>query len=150
MARDKVKARERSKRYYHRQKLKEKTPEEVQKKKAAAAERNRRYCERNADRVKKLRAAATRRYYAANREECLSRTHRRRAALEAGEVTGAQWLEIIRRHNGLCAYCKTNKGTEMDHVIPLSKGGQHTPENVVPSCRSCNAKKSNKLLDTTP
>ena len=30
---------------------------------------------------------------------------------------------------------------EMDHITPLSKGGDHTASNIVPCCRSCNAKK---------
>lgn len=34
----------------------------------------------------------------------------------------------------------------MDHVIPLSRGGDHSIDNIVPSCFSCNASKGNKLL----
>jgi 5-methylcytosine-specific restriction endonuclease McrA len=37
----------------------------------------------------------------------------------------------------------------MDHVVPLSKGGPHTKENVVPACRPCNARKKDRLLDGT-
>ena len=32
----------------------------------------------------------------------------------------------------------------LDHVIPRSRGGQHTWENVVAACRRCNAKKENR------
>ncbi|MDB4875733.1 MAG: hypothetical protein JWM41_2179 [Gemmatimonadetes bacterium] len=34
----------------------------------------------------------------------------------------------------------------MDHVIPISRGGSHTRENVVPACRSCNSKKGDLML----
>lgn len=44
-----------------------------------------------------------------------------------------------------CAYC-LGPACEIDHVVPISKGGTHTLDNVVSACRSCNAKKSNKSL----
>ncbi|MCK4464389.1 MAG: HNH endonuclease [Bacteroidales bacterium] len=33
-----------------------------------------------------------------------------------------------------------------DHVIPISKGGDNTKENIVPACQSCNSKKFNKIF----
>ena len=33
-----------------------------------------------------------------------------------------------------------------DHVIPISKGGNNTKENIVPACGSCNSKKKDKIL----
>ena len=43
-----------------------------------------------------------------------------------------------------CQYC--HRGAEnIDHVVPRSKGGSHTWENVVASCRSCNARKEDRL-----
>lgn len=62
-------------------------------------------------------------------------------------LTRKQWEEIKERYGHACAYCgKVMERLEMDHVIPLSKGGTHTAANVVPSCRTCNAKKGNRLL----
>jgi 5-methylcytosine-specific restriction endonuclease McrA len=34
-------------------------------------------------------------------------------------------------------------------VIPRSRGGEHTWENVVASCRPCNARKENRFLHET-
>lgn len=47
-----------------------------------------------------------------------------------------------------CQYCgdKTSKMT-IDHVIPVSKGGQNTWENCVTCCPKCNSKKGNKPLE---
>ena len=62
-------------------------------------------------------------------------------------LTRAQWIEIKEKYNHKCAYChRQMTRLEMDHVIPLSLGGMHTAENVVPACRTCNASKGNRLL----
>lgn len=59
------------------------------------------------------------------------------------DLTLAQWQEIQAIWDHRCAYCtRRMKGRlDMDHIIPLSKGGSHTASNIVPACRSCNAKK---------
>lgn len=58
-------------------------------------------------------------------------------------LTAPQWREILERYQHRCAYCgcKIDKLT-MDHVIPLSKGGKHSADNVVPACAHCNQVKS--------
>ena len=33
-----------------------------------------------------------------------------------------------------------------DHIIPISKGGNNTRENIVPACITCNSSKGNKVL----
>jgi len=64
-----------------------------------------------------------------------------------GEVTPAQWRAIRRRFRGHCAYCgKPGRTFEWEHVVPLSKGGTHTPDNVVPACFACNRSKGGKLV----
>ena len=60
-------------------------------------------------------------------------------------ITKPEWDAIKERFSHRCAYCNREvKRLEMDHVIPLSKGGAHTKENIVPACRTCNAKKGNR------
>ncbi|NES05854.1 MAG: HNH endonuclease [Okeania sp. SIO2F4] len=44
---------------------------------------------------------------------------------------------------GKCAYCLKPANT-WDHIIPISKGGQTTPGNVVPACIKCNSSKNNQ------
>src|SRR5687767_9368266 len=51
---------------------------------------------------------------------------------------------VFARDEWSCQYC--GKAAEnVDHVIPRSRGGGHTWENVVASCRKCNANKENHL-----
>ena len=64
-------------------------------------------------------------------------------------LTPMEWAAIKARFNHKCAYCGKETRLEMDHVTPLSKGGAHTAANVVPACRTCNAKKGAKILSET-
>lgn len=62
-------------------------------------------------------------------------------------LTSLQWEDRIAEFNNHCAYCLLPLAkAEIEHMNPLSRGGGHTLENVVPACRSCNAKKHDKNL----
>ena len=45
---------------------------------------------------------------------------------------------------GLCAYCRCNRATTLDHLKPKSKGGSSLRSNLVPACHSCNHSKGSK------
>jgi len=51
---------------------------------------------------------------------------------------------ILRRDNHSCQYCGTTKNLTLDHVIPRSRGGRHTWDNVVAACSECNGRKSDR------
>lgn len=51
--------------------------------------------------------------------------------------------KIFNRDNFSCAYCG-DVAQEIDHVIPVAFGGTNAEENLVASCRFCNAKASDK------
>lgn len=54
---------------------------------------------------------------------------------------------ILLRDEETCQYCgKRTRELTLDHVIPRSRGGQSTWENLVASCRACNGKKGSHLL----
>lgn len=42
-----------------------------------------------------------------------------------------------------CAYCG-QPAIGWDHIVPRSRGGSNTPENLAPACRKCNSSKSNR------
>ena len=53
---------------------------------------------------------------------------------------------VLARDSWTCQYCGSNKsGLTVDHVVPRSRGGPSTWENIVASCAPCNRKKGNKL-----
>lgn len=51
---------------------------------------------------------------------------------------------VFARDGGRCQYCGAS-AENLDHVIPRSKGGPHTWENVVAACRTCNTSKEDRL-----
>ena len=52
---------------------------------------------------------------------------------------------IFSRSNGKCSYCG-KQAQEIDHIVPRSKGGTDSVNNLTATCRSCNEKKSNLTL----
>lgn len=53
--------------------------------------------------------------------------------------------EVLRRDNHACQYCGSRKQLTLDHVVPRSKGGTHTWDNVVAACSPCNARKGDRI-----
>jgi 5-methylcytosine-specific restriction endonuclease McrA len=52
---------------------------------------------------------------------------------------------LMHRDRSRCAYCG-GKADTVDHVVPRSRGGQHTWENCVACCSKCNHRKADRLL----
>ncbi|WP_461470873.1 HNH endonuclease [Microbacterium sp. HJ5] len=72
-----------------------------------------------------------------------SRRRARRVAAADNDLTAEEWVSILEAW-GACAYCGSGDGPfQRDCVLPISRGGRYTFENVVPACRSCNASKCN-------
>lgn len=55
---------------------------------------------------------------------------------------------LMHRDRNRCAYCG-GKAETIDHVVPRSRGGRHTWDNVVAACRPCNVRKRDRLLEET-
>lgn len=52
---------------------------------------------------------------------------------------------IHTRDNYTCQYCGTKEAPlTLDHVLPVSRGGKSTWDNVVTACLSCNTRKANR------
>ena len=60
---------------------------------------------------------------------------------------------VLLRDENQCQYCaKTFREGDLtlDHVLPRSKGGKNTWNNVVAACRGCNQKKRDFLIENAP
>jgi 5-methylcytosine-specific restriction endonuclease McrA len=63
-------------------------------------------------------------------------THRRKITRRA----------VFARDGWACQYCGARSNLTVDHVVPRSKGGVSTWDNIVASCAPCNRRKGNALL----
>lgn len=82
----------------------------------------------------------------ANPDKIAAKVRTRRARHhQASGSASAEAIEARRTYyGGRCWMCGKDADT-IDHVIPLSRGGSHWPANLRPACRSCNAKKGQRV-----
>jgi hypothetical protein len=62
-------------------------------------------------------------------------------------------FNIFKRDEFTCQYCgETPPKTvlEIDHIMPVSKGGDNSEENLITSCYSCNRGKGAETIDVAP
>lgn len=94
--------------------------------------------------------ASNKRWRDANRQKmadyCLNYVARKKGAACGGKVDR---VSLHKKHNGKCHLCGkpvSLKTMELDHVVPLARGGKHSPRNLKPAHVRCNRMKGDKLL----
>lgn len=77
-----------------------------------------------------------------DRHAFISAARRARAMAAPGTHTYQDWLDLIQKHEGRCAYCGlATEHLTRDHIVPLKLGGGNDIANILPACRPCNARK---------
>lgn len=76
------------------------------------------------------------------------RSARRRGRMD---VTEHEWLVLraatFARDGFICAYCNDEDGPhQIDHIVPVGRGGRSTLDNLSVACGPCNASKRDRLL----
>lgn len=85
------------------------------------------------------------------------RKHRKRASHYGVRYEPINTIAVFERDGWRCQVCgvrtpRSKRGTfadnapELDHRVPMSRGGPHTWDNVQCCCRSCNIKKGNRSI----
>ena len=62
-------------------------------------------------------------------------------------------FEVFKRDYFCCQYCGQHPPTvilHVDHIIPVSNGGENNIDNLITSCSNCNFGKSNVTLSDIP
>jgi 5-methylcytosine-specific restriction endonuclease McrA len=90
--------------------------------------------------------ASNRKWLAKNPEKNKNYANKRRTKKLNNGVFKITSKELKKLYLLPCIYCGSLDSIEMDHVIPISRGGRHSIGNIVPACRKCNASKSDKFL----
>jgi 5-methylcytosine-specific restriction endonuclease McrA len=92
----------------------------------------------NAEKIKIKRH----KYFAENKE--LVRHHARLRKVR--KKTNGLYLVTLKEQRRLyskpCFYCGSFESIQLDHVVPVSRGGNHSIGNLVPACASCNNQKN--------
>lgn len=97
----------------------------------------------------------------ARREGKRARNKKNRAKLRGAKTETVLALKVFERDGWRCQLCGTKtlqhlrgsykkRAPEWDHIVPISKGGEHSYSNTQFSCRACNAAKSAQILGQIP
>lgn len=76
-------------------------------------------------------------------------TQKRYATKKLAFVEDVSPIDLFNEQDGVCYICEskfTFKQMELDHIVPLSKGGKHEIKNCKMACVKCNRSKGAKSL----
>jgi hypothetical protein len=100
---------------------------------------------------KRCRAANTGEYDRRNPEKAQERAKRykERKAAAGGSYTAADIRKIRTQLGDRCGYCgdPLRNGGEVEHMLPVSRGGTSNPDNLTLACRTCNGDKGRKTVE---
>jgi HNH endonuclease len=70
------------------------------------------------------------------------------------KISKALKQAVNKLSSGCCEYCRSQRrfadSFEIEHIIPVSRGGADTLDNLALACRQCNSLKSNKISAIDP
>lgn len=80
-----------------------------------------------------------------NKKPSVSRTEAK-SKVRSEKMTPKNLSDRLNLFDGCCAYCGEylGKNKQIDHVVPISKLGADTLDNIVFACQSCNTSKGNR------
>jgi 5-methylcytosine-specific restriction endonuclease McrA len=158
---------EKSKEYFNeyyeanKDKILERSKQRRESKKELLADSDRKYYEFNKDKIKER----SKQYRVTNKNEIAQYklqyyknnpmvrridSHRHRAKIKevGGKLSKGIATKLLNLQKGKCRICKikiTPKRMHLDHIIPITKGGPNTDNNIQLLCPTCNLKKGAKL-----
>lgn len=105
------------------------------------------YREANKEQIAAYNAA----WKASNREACRKHDHARKARVagQPGERTVEDIRQMYEDQGAACAYCEVDisEGYEIDHMLPISRGGRDHWDNLALACIRCNRSKYTKTAE---
>ena len=74
---------------------------------------------------------------------------KRRALCNKFNLSHAEFRTWKESQPKVCVYCnvKCEDSFHVDHIVPLSRGGEHAISNLAIACPTCNLSKNNKLVE---
>ena len=115
--------------------------------------RNREYARLNPEKRRRWQ----RKWNASNKWRLNEYDSKRRAVEKSARTDRSEvrrFLSWVSNQDWLtCSYCKTfipGNSVHIDHIIPITRGGDHHPSNFAIACKSCNSSKHDLLLSEWP
>jgi len=104
--------------------------------------------ETNPERIQRENLKSSRQYRKTEKGKLVKRLDsqlRRNKTL--GVIDKIAWLKKLRAFGGKCAKCGSSEKIQIDHIVPISRGGTNHITNLQPLCSHCNASKGSKIKD---
>ena len=137
---NRVLCRQRCRNWYHENEEEQRARSRTKGKKAYAE---------NGDKIR----ASNRAWAARNKDKIRQRDLRLKALLKGAKINldhMSEWMAKVKSHRfSTCYWCDKEVSTSdihFDHIVPLSKGGEHCVENLCVSCEACNCSKQAKSV----
>jgi 5-methylcytosine-specific restriction endonuclease McrA len=109
------------------------------------------YRDSNKDLVCGWNRSGKKNYRASHQEKILIDRQKRRARINDASINDfneTEWGLLKELYDYRCAYCGDKfDSITMDHIVPISNGGNHTLSNIVPACMHCNCSKHTKTIE---
>lgn len=79
-------------------------------------------------------------------KEIIAKSHLKRRVSKEARTYSILDKELRRLKASPCAFCGSQKNITIDHIIPVSRLGNHSIGNLQSLCKSCNSKKKAKFI----
>ena len=119
----------------------------------AHPEQTRQYFQQHYLKNREFNLAYKREHYRNNKEKFLAYAKHRKELLKRGGAwfTEDEWNDLLDLCGHRCAACRaTDVKLTVDHIVPVSKGGRNSIDNIQPLCLNCNKRKFTKHIDYRP
>lgn len=84
------------------------------------------------------------------RAKTAERRARKRLSPGMPSFTAQEWIDLCEKYDNRCLKCGKHLRLSPDHVIPISKDGSGTIDNIQPLCVYCNMDKGQRIEDYRP
>lgn len=107
-----------------------------------ARKRSRDWAADNRSKVSEINRKHSKKYPEKMREK----RARRRARAEKNGIFFITSKEKLKLYKSPCFYCGSKVSIQLDHVIPIARGGRHSIGNLVAACAKCNNQKKARYI----